>query len=688
MGNQNSKWSDADAAAFCRNFAAYGEDLALRVYTTRLLGQDPTLVLHGGGNTSVKTTCKDELGRDVRVLCVKGSGWDMGSIEPEGLPAVELEPIRELRELDRLSDEAMVNGVRRRLLNSKSPTPSVETLLHAFLPAKFIDHTHADAILALADQERAEELCRELFGSRMGLVPYIMPGFLLSKKAAEVFEADPDVEGLILVNHGIFTFGETARSAYERMMDCIAAAQAYIDSHLPRTGFTAYSPATRAANLHPRSLAVLRGCLSSHEAGIGSQILHVRTSRQIEAYLGHCDLTSLASRGPATPDHVIRTKQKPLILPNPKLEDSEAFRVQVKTALNCFVREYREYFQTQSQAKGVTKTQVQPLPVVILVPGIGLITAGKTQKEAKIAADIYEHTIDTILKAEAVGRYRPLSDSHLFDMEYWSLEQAKLGKRSFKPMEGRVTLVTGACGGIGKAIAREFAHAGSNLVLCDLNEKTLADLAVELGKSFGTGVAFHTADLTREEEARALADFACGCFGGLDAVVSNAGKAFHGPIDEATSHLKASIDINLLSHQYLASAAVSVMKTQGLGGCLLFNASKSAFNPGPGFGAYSIPKAGLIALMKQFAVEFAGDGIRCSAVNADRVRTNLFDGELVAARAKSRGLEPDQYFRANLLGKEVLAEDVAKAFFHLYLSEKTTGAVMAVDGGNIAAAPR
>ncbi|MDJ0836949.1 MAG: bifunctional aldolase/short-chain dehydrogenase [Acidobacteriota bacterium] len=681
-----SNWSDTDAASYVKTYAEYGEDPALRVYTSRLLGRDPSLVLHGGGNTSVKTTMTDELGRKVQVLCVKGSGWDLADIEPAGLPACYLEPLQAYRALDALSDEDMVNGVRRALLSTASPNPSVETLLHAFLPHKFIDHTHADAVLALANQPNAEELCRKIYGDRMGIVPYIMPGFLLAKKAVEVYEADPDVEGLILVNHGIFSFGDTARESYERMIEMVDLAKKHIAEH----GSISFEPISHTpldGNFAP-FLSVLRGRLENHPEGIGGVVLQARTSAQVETFLARSDLAEVTARGPVTPDHVIRTKQKPLVIADARLDDPNAFAAQVDILLAEYVTDYHDYFRTQVEAKNTARKELHPLPPVFLIPGIGLVTAGKTAKAANIAADIYLHTIDTIIKAEMVGSHQPLSRDHLFDMEYWSLEQAKLGKKKPKPMEGKVTLVSGAAGGIGRAVAESFARAGSNLVLTDLDPAALSELAGALKTRHGVAVATHMCDLTDHYSVQALVDAAANSFGGLDVVVSNAGVAPVGPIAEAHETLEASLKINLMAHQYLASASCKLMVRQGTGGCLLFNASKSAFNPGPGFGAYSIPKAALIALMKQYAVEFAPMGIRSMAVNADRIRTPLLDMEAVAQRAASRGLELDEYFRSNLLGREVLPEDVADAFYHLYLSEKSTGTLLTVDGGNIAASPR
>ncbi|CAM2008631.1 bifunctional aldolase/short-chain dehydrogenase [Acanthopleuribacter pedis] len=683
-----SAWRDEDAEAFRGQFAEQGADLADRVYTSRLLGSDPGLVLHGGGNTSVKTQQCDELGRPVDVLCVKGSGWDLGGIAPAGLPAVALKPLLELRECPSLSDEAMVNAVRRCLMDASAPNPSVETLLHAFLPHKFIDHTHANWVLALANQPDAEAVCRRVYGDTMGIVPYIMPGFDLAQKAAEVYEADPSVEGLILINHGIFTFGDTAQIAYERMIDKVALAQRELRKN-PAIRVAPPAPSVLGAvvsETQRRVLNHLRSALVTAAHSRGAQILVVRRNQEILDFLERDDLDDLARRGPITPDHVIRTKQKPLILRPPAAPDQ--VRGYLEKAVADYVAEYVTYFETQQKNKGTDKKRLNPLPIVFLIPGLGLVTAAPTRSAAAVAADLWQQTLVVQRAAEPYGRYQPLNDAHMFDMEYWSLEQAKLGKKKPAPMAGRVVLVTGAAGGIGRACAEIFAAEGANLVLADVDGERLSETRRALAKNHKVGMTTLAGDITDAAYVQRLCDHAVTLFGGLDCVISNAGRAFTGPIAETTDALKASLDINLLSHQYLAAAASKVMQAQGHGGCILFNASKSAFNPGPGFGAYSVAKAALIALAKQYAVELAGDQIRVMAVNADRIRTGLFDEKLVAERAAKRGLEPAAYFRANMLSVEVTAADVARAFLHLYQSAKSTATLFTVDGGNIAASPR
>ncbi|MGB3051101.1 MAG: bifunctional aldolase/short-chain dehydrogenase [Polyangiales bacterium] len=675
-----SRWSDADAQAtidLYRGDPRVNEDLALRVYSSRLIGRDPSLVLHGGGNTSVKTRLVDDIGREVDVLCVKGSGWDLGSIEPAGLPAVRLETLSALRELDALSDEDMVNAQRTRLIDSSAPNPSIETLLHAFLPHKFIDHSHADAILALVDQVEAETICNEVYAGRLAFVPYVMPGFALAKLAVETYEKNPAVEGLLLLKHGLFTFGATAKESYERHIVAVDAASRYASAKRDRV----HASRTSSAPLVYETIApILRGRLG---AGLRSYLLTVRRSAEIDAFLGRGDLASVSQRGTATPDHVLRTKRLPLLLDLHPAMDDAAIGKQIDERLAAYREDYRAYVAEEATRKKVPITPLDPDPRIILVPGLGLVAAGATVHAARMGADIYEHTIDVIEAAEAVGRYEVLSATDLFDMEYWSLEQAKLGKATPKPLQGKVVYISGGARGIGAACAKAFAAAGASIYLTDREEEALRTTADAIGADS------EVLDVANEESVRKSVERCVRAFGGLDGIVSNAGFAPQGVIDQvSTADLQRSFEVNFFSHQYLASAATRILRAQGSGGFLLFNGSKAAFNPGQGFGPYAVPKAALVALMKQYAIELGPIGVRSNAVNADRIRTGLLPEEDIARRASARGLPPDAYYRSNLLGREVTVEDVAAAFLSLALAPSTTGCVVTVDGGNIAASPR
>jgi rhamnose utilization protein RhaD (predicted bifunctional aldolase and dehydrogenase)/NAD(P)-dependent dehydrogenase (short-subunit alcohol dehydrogenase family) len=679
-----SQWSDDTAEAIVRHYAARGvdRDLALRVYTSRLLGRDKRLVLHGGGNTSVKTVARDLAGDEVEVLCVKGSGWDMAEIEPAGFPAVRLAPLRRLRARDSLSDEDTVNFQRTNLLDAGAPNPSVETLLHAFLPHKFIDHTHSTALLALADQPDCAEICRAVYGRRMGLVPYIMPGFALAKKAAEIYEEDPAVEGLILLRHGIFTFGATAREAYARMIAMVSLAEERVAGGRR----TVFAPRALPASLaEPAAIApVIRGACAIADPAIAGAykrfILDFRGNAAILAYVNGAELARYSQAGVATPDHTIRTKNYPLLLPPPEAGGIEGFAADVAAAVGRFVADYRDYFARQNPRHDGRKRELDPMPRIVLVPGLGLFGLGRSAKDAAIAADLAECTIETVSGAEAFGRFVSIPEHDLFDIEYWSLEQAKLGKGEEKPLAGQIAIVTGGGGTIGAATARLFGRAGAEIAVLDRDEAAAEAVAKAIG---GAALAL-CCDVTDADAVRAAFDAVALRFGGVDIVVSNAGAAWQGRIGEvADAVLRQSFELNFFAHQNVAQNAVRVMRAQGTGGALLFNVSKQAVNPGVNFGPYGLPKAAELFLMRQYALDYGGDGIRANAVNADRIRSGLLTEAMIKSRAASRGVGEVEYMEGNLLRREVTAEDVAQAFLHHALALKTTGDVTTVDGGNI-----
>ncbi len=682
-----SLWSDRDAASMVARYgeSGVGRDLALRVYTSRLLGGDPRLVLHGGGNTSVKTILPDLLGESVEVLCVKGSGWDLGNIEPAGLPAVRLAPLRKLRDRDRLSDEDMVRIQRANLLDPGSPNPSVETLLHAFLPHKYIDHTHATAVLSLADQPDAAERIADLYGPRVGVVPYIMPGFLLAKKAAEVYEAAPAVEGLVLLKHGVFSFGDTARDAYERMVAIVTLAEERL-ARGRKSVFAAASAPDRVADA-AEVAPILRGaCALPDPAGpslYNRFVLDFRGGLEVLNFVNGDELVRYGLEGVATPDHTIRTKNYPCIVPAPEAGGLDVFAAAARDAVARFVAEYRAYFARHNAASVTKRQELDPAPRVILVPGLGLFGLGRSAKDAAIAADLAESWVATVTDAEAVGRFELLPEAELFEMEYWSLEQAKLGGAVEKPLAGQIAVVTGGAGTIGLATARALKAAGAEIALIDRVESEVEDAARKLG---GVGLA---ANVTDPEAVRDAFDRVAARFGGVDIVVSNAGAAWQGRIGEVDEKmLRDSFELNFWAHQSVARNAVRIMRAQRTGGVLLFNVSKQALNPGAEFGPYGVPKAATLALMRQYALDYGGDGIRSNAVNADRIRGGLLTPEMIALRARARGVSEAEYMGGNLLRREVTAEDVAQAFLHLALARSTTATIETVDGGNIAAAPR
>jgi rhamnose utilization protein RhaD (predicted bifunctional aldolase and dehydrogenase)/NAD(P)-dependent dehydrogenase (short-subunit alcohol dehydrogenase family) len=680
-------WSDKDAQAAVKRYAAEGvdEDLALRTYTTRLLGGEPRLVQHGGGNTSVKTRVTDQAGETVDVLCVKGSGWDMAAIEPAGLPAVRLKPMQKLYALKALSDEDVVNLQRGNLIDAAAPNPSVETLLHAFLPGKFIDHTHANAVLALVDRPDGEELAREVYGSRAAVVPYIMPGFALAKACKDAFDKARPSEGLVLLKHGIFSFGDTAKQAYDRMIALVSLAEKRLAAG-KRARPVAVTLPKRLAEAHAIA-PVLRGLaaqpIDPAEGRWARFVLEHRAGPGVMQFVNGRDLKRYATAGVATPDHVIRTKPWPLLLPAPDAGKTVDFAQAARTALEQYQAKYRQYFERHNARAIPKKKPLDPMPRVMLAPGLGLWGLGATAKDARIAADIAETWIEVVLDAEATGRFESIAEAEIFDMEYWSLEQAKLGKQAEKPLQRQVAVVTGGAGTIGLAIAAALQKQGAEVVLLDVNAGAAEAAAKKLG---GLGLGCDVTD--RGSVDKAFARIAA-AYGGVDIAVSNAGAAWQGKIGEVDEAvLRQSFELNFFAHQHVAQAAVRIMRAQGTGGALLFNASKQAVNPGPNFGPYGLPKAATLALMRQYAVEYGGEGITANAVNADRIRSGLLTDDFVKSRAKARGVSEHEYMAGNLLGREVKAEDVAEAFVSLALARKTTGAVLTVDGGNIAAAMR
>jgi rhamnose utilization protein RhaD (predicted bifunctional aldolase and dehydrogenase)/NAD(P)-dependent dehydrogenase (short-subunit alcohol dehydrogenase family) len=682
-----SLWSNRDAEAMVARYATAGvnRDLALRVYTSRLLGGDPSLVLHGGGNTSVKTEATDLVGEPAEVLCVKGSGWDMAAIEPAGLPAVRLGPLRKLRQREALSDEDMVRVQRANLLDPGAPNPSVETLLHAFLPHKFIDHTHATAVLSLADQPDAAERCADLYGGRLGIVPYIMPGFLLAKKGAEIFEEDEAVEGLVLLKHGIFSFGDSAEEAYERMIAVVSLAEERLQRGRRNVFAAAALPAELAG---PRDIApILRGaCALADPATPGSYkrfVLDFRGGPAVVNFVSGAEVERYGMAGVATPDHTIRTKNYPLIAPAPEAGKFDEFAASARAAVERFVAAYHTYFTRNNAAVGGIKRELDPAPRVILVPGLGLFGLGRGAKDAAVAADLAESWVQTVTDAEAVGMFESLPEAELFEMEYWSLEQAKLGGAAEKPLQGQVAVVTGGAGTIGLATAKALRDAGSEIVLFDRAEADPEPVAKKLG---GLGIA---CDVTDAAAVGAGFERVVSRFGGVDIVVSNAGAAWQGKIGEVSDAvLRESFELNFFAHQSVALQAVKIMLAQRTGGCLLFNVSRQAVSQGPNSGPYGLPKAATLFLMKQYALEYAGAGIRSNAVNADGIRSGIMTADYIKSRAAAYGLSEAQYMARNLLGQEVTAEDVAAAFVGLAMARNTTGSFVTVDGGNLAAAPR
>ncbi len=680
-------------------------ELAELVYASRLLGRESRLVMHGGGNTSVKSQHTDVIGNKVNVLYIKGSGVDLADVSAYDFTAVRIEPLQKLLQMilagRHLTDEYLKSFSNQELKNflflnlfsltdhmvRNGLTPSIETLLHAFLPHKFIFHTHSQALLTLTNQPDGEKLVREVFGNRFGIVPYIRPGLELARYAEKVYAGDTKVEGLVLLKHGLVTLGETARDAYDVMIRAVNELEERIEKAGSKT-FAAVDLPAGLLSLEKVAPVIRGACVREKVPGgrdYESFILDFRSSPAIMEYVNAADLPSLAARGTMTPDFIIRTKNLPLVLPPPDANDPEGFKKDVHEAVESYKKEYTAYFERQKDASGRDVSMLDPLPRVVLVPGLGLFGLGKTLRDARVTADIAATTAEAVLQAESIGCFESISEDEVFGIEYWDMEQAKVKKVRHDVFAGKVAMVTGGAGAIGLATAKAFMERGAEVAILDLDSHSLEQVKDKLGPD-ALAVACDVTDRSSVSEAfRKI----CRTFGGVDIVVSNVGAAFQGRIGDLTDELlRKSFELNFFSHQSISQEAVAVMRLQGTGGNLLYNVSKQAVNPGPDFGAYGLPKAATLFLMRQYALDHGRDGIRANGINADRIRSGLLNDDMIASRSKARGLSREEYMAGNLLKLEVTAEDVAEAFVHLALEKKTTGSITTVDGGNIAAALR
>jgi rhamnose utilization protein RhaD (predicted bifunctional aldolase and dehydrogenase)/NAD(P)-dependent dehydrogenase (short-subunit alcohol dehydrogenase family) len=674
-----NNWSNLEVKKYIKKYQNLGfsKDVALRVYTTHLLGRNKKLVLHGGGNTSVKTTEKDIDGKTYNVLRVKGSGWDMGYIEPEGLPAVKIEPLLSMLHKKNLSDDDMVSFQKRNLLDINSPNPSVETFLHAFLPHKYIDHTHADAILNITNRPDGIKLCKKIFGDKVGFVPYIMPGFLLAKKVYEIHRKNKNINTLILLNHGIFTFSDDAKEAYKLMIDNVTIAEKIINKNNNKK---IKQVKHSASKLNPSDIApIIRGLLTDNKSD-KTFIVNYRMNNDIKHFINGVDVNRYSQVGTITPDHVIRIKPSPLIIDLKNNTSIDDFYKIAKTCIKRYVDKYKSYYKKYSKRRNLT--MLDPYPRIIYVRGIGMFSIGDNYKSSIIAGDLAETNARVITSVEKSTKYKTISEKDIFDIEYWSLEQAKLNKKN-KLLEGKIVVITGSTGTIGYETYKVFKEQGAEVVLIDCNKAQIAKIQSSI-----PDLCLY-ADVTKRENIQKIFKIICQRFGGIDILVSNAGSVSDGPIaDISDINLKKSFDDNFFSHQICASEAVKIMLKQGQKGCLLFNISKQSVNPGINFGPYGLPKTALLGLCKQYALDYGKYGIRANGINADRIKSGLLSDNVIKNRAKARNVTTDTYMKGNLLAKEVTARDVALAFLHLAISEKTTGAILTVDGGNIAASMR
>ena len=649
-----SRWDDEQAAA-CK------AELELRAYTSRLLGQDPRLVLHGGGNTSVKLTETNIFGDKEDILWVKGSGWDLATIEPAGFAPVRMGQLLSLAELRELSDVDMARELRVGMIDPAAPAPSVEAILHAIVPFKYVDHTHADAVLTLTNSVNGTELIEQVYGDRLLHIPYVMPGFKLAALCAYLY---PQLQGaatigMLLMNHGIFTWAPTARESYARMIDMVSLAETYLDKQV-RGRSRAAEQVHSSASSH--DVATLRRELS--EVAGAPMIVQVDDGPDALAFANHADVSVISQQGPATPDHVIRTKRLPML----------------GRDVATYAREYERYFAEHARRTAVPLSMLDAAPRVVIDPTIGVVSAGRSAVDASVAADIYRHTIEIILDATELGGYRALSAADVFDVEYWDLEQAKLGKGTPPPLTGEVALVTGAASGIGRACAELLLQHGAAVVGLDLNP----DVA---GVARGPAWLGLQCDVTNPEQVTTAIEVSVTRFGGIDIAVLNAGIF---PPSQRLDALelgawRAVMDVNVEASVVLLHHLHPLLRLAPRGGRVVVIGSKNVAAPGPGAAAYSASKAALTQVARVAALEWGADRIRVNVIHPNAVfDTALWSEEIVEARARQYGLSVAEYRANNVLRVEVKSQDVAQMCAAMCgpAFASTTGAQVPVDGGN------
>ncbi|MEC0768312.1 bifunctional aldolase/short-chain dehydrogenase [Bacillus atrophaeus] len=668
------------------------------VYRSNLIGSDRAVCNWGGGNTSMKTYEKDFRGRDIEVMWVKGSGSDLATMKAHNFTGLKLEDIRPLIEREEMTDEEMVEYLAHCMIDSKHPRPSIETLLHAFLPYQHIDHTHPDAIISICCADNGKQIAEDIYGNRFVWVPYVRPGFTLSKMIAEGVANNPHAELVLMEKHGLVTWGNTSAESYEKTISIINEAERYINERIEEKnafGGERYESlqAEERRQILAKIMPVIRGAVSSEK----KMILSYDDADDVLQFVNSVKAPELSQTGAACPDHLVHTKRVPLYVDwNPQEQDIDALLKNVKAGITRFKSEYKAYVERNKQEGDQC---FESAPRVILIPGIGMINTGKSLEMSKVSGALYHRAIAVMKGSSALGRFVSLSENESYNIEYWPLELYKL---TLAPAEAefsrKVAFVTGGAGGIGSAACRRFVSEGAHVVVADLNVEGAQRIAGEINKTYGEGRAMALKmDVTKEEEVQQAFKQTALTYGGVDIIVNNAGLATSSPFEETT--LKEwNLNINVLGTGYflVAREAFKQMKQQNAGGNMVFVGSKNSVYAGKNAAAYSSVKALETHLARCIAAEGGEHGIRVNSVLPDAVLQGsaIWGSSWREERAAAYGIEPDQleehYRKRTTLLVNIYPKDIAEsiAFLASSKAEKTTGCMITVDGGVPAAFTR
>ena len=685
-------WDETAAEKFA------GDEVGLLIYRSNLLGADLRLTNYGGGNTSCKVLARDPLtGAEAEVMWIKGSGGDIGTLKKDGLAALYVDRLRSLKNVYRgvEHEDEMVELFNHCIFDLSSKAPSIDTPLHGFLPFKHIDHLHPDAAIAIAAAKDGERITKELFDGQIGWVDWRRPGFELGLELQRCLTENPGIRGIMLGSHGLFTWGDTAYESYVNTLEVIEICAAYLEAHYGRKGLVfggqridSLEPGQRKAQASALA-PILRGFCSSERMMIG----HFTDDVRVLEFINSNDLDRLAPMGTSCPDHFLRTKISPLVLdldPQQDLSDTAAIKASLEPAFEAYREMYKAYYEDCKHENSPAIRDSNP--VIILYPGVGLFSFSKDKQTARVAAEFYVNAINVMKGAEAISTYTSLPRQEAFDIEYWLLEEAKLQRMPKpKPLSGRVALITGSAGGIGKAIARKFIEEGAVVVLNDMNAERLAETTTEFKEQYGKDAfASVILDVTRNKQIKEAMQTAALAFGGLDLVVNNAGLSISKSIEEHTDHdWELLYDVLVKGQFKITQAAIGIMKQQGVGGDIINIVSKNALVSGPNNAGYGSAKAAQLHLSRLNAAELGADHIRVNVVNPDAVisDSNIWAGGWAEGRAKAYGITvaelPAYYAKRTLLNEIILPVDIANACFAFAggLLNKSTGNVLNVDGG-------